>query len=139
MATREEIAFIREARSGKAPAQLILGKYYLSGGAGLKKNIPTALYWLYRAAARNEQEAWIAIGTHVPFEIAVQSPDQAQLCVWYERAYDAGVVQAGLVWAKLLLSRSGGETGEGLPRKAVAALEKAADSGIVEAQWIPGW
>jgi TPR repeat protein len=136
MATREEIAFIREARSGKAPAQLILGKYYLSGGAGLKKNIPTALYWLYRAAARNEQEAWIAIGTHVPFEIAVQSPDQAQLCVWYERAYDAGVVQAGLVWAKLLLSRSGGETGEGLPRKAVAALEKAADSGIVEAQWI---
>jgi TPR repeat protein len=136
MATREEIAYIREARAGKASAQLLLGKYYLSGGAGLKKNIPTALYWLHRAAARNEREAWMLIGSEVPFEIAIQSQDQEQLCVWYERAYDDGVLQAGVVWAKLLLSRASGEADYRLPYKALAALEKAADAGIVEAQWL---
>jgi TPR repeat protein len=136
MATREEIAFIRAARNGKASAQLILAKYYLFGGAGLKKNMTTAMYWLHRAAIRNEQEAWMLIGTHVPFEIAVQAQDPMQLCVWYECAFDAGVSQAGLVWAKLLLSRAGDEADKALPRKALAALERAADSGIVEAQWL---
>jgi TPR repeat protein len=139
MATREEITFFRDARAGKASAQLILGKYYLFGGAGLKKNMTTALYWLHRAAIRNEEEAWMLIGTHVPFEIAVQAQDPVQLCVWYERAFDAGATQAALVWAKLLLSRPGDEVSEvnkTLPRKALAALETAADSGIVEAQWL---
>lgn len=37
MATREEIAFIRDARAGNVSAQLALGKRYLFGGAGLKK------------------------------------------------------------------------------------------------------
>jgi TPR repeat protein len=139
MATKEEITFFRAARAGKASAQLILGKHYLFGGAGLKQNIPTALYWLHRAATRNEEQAWTLIGTHVPFDIAVQAQDPMQLCVWYERAFDAGIVQAGLVWAKLLLSSTGGgisEVNNALPPKALAALEKAADSGIVEAQWL---
>jgi TPR repeat protein len=136
MATREEIAFFRAARAGKASAQLILGKYYLFGGAGLKKNLTTALYWLHRAATRGEQEAWMLIGTHVPYEVAVQAQDPMELCEWYERAFDAGVVQAGMTFARLLLSRTGGDVNLPAPRKALAALEAAAASGIVEAQWM---
>ncbi|MEN3295188.1 MAG: uncharacterized protein V7642_4441 [Burkholderiales bacterium] len=136
MATREEIAFIRDARAGKSSAQLILGKYYLTGGAGLKQNLATALYWLHRAASRDEQEAWTLIGTHVPFEVAARAEDPMQTCVWYERAFDTGVVQAGLVWAKLKLAQPGGLANPAVHRKALVALEKAADSGIVEAQWL---
>lgn len=136
MATREEIAFFRAARAGKASAQLILGKYYLFGGAGLKKNLMTALYWLHRAAMRNEREAWMLIGTHVPYEVAIQAQDPMELCDWYERAFDAGVVEAGLTFARLLLSRTGGDVNLPAPRKALMALEAAADSGIVEAQWL---
>jgi TPR repeat protein len=136
LATREEIAFIRDARAGKSSAQLILGKYYLAGGAGLKQNLATALYWLHRAASRNEQEAWLLIGKNVPFEVAARAEDPVQICVWYERAFDAGVVQAGLVWAKLKLAQPDGLANPAVHRQALAVLEKVADSGIVEAQWL---
>ncbi|MGV3656098.1 MAG: hypothetical protein ACO1N5_17995 [Noviherbaspirillum sp.] len=132
MATREEIAFLREARSGKGAAQLILGRYYLFGGAGLKRNGTSALYWLHRAATRDEREAWQLIGRHIPFEVAASAPDPGRFCIWYERAVDAGVVEAALTWARLLLAT--GE--EALPRKALTALEEAARAGQVEAQWL---
>ncbi|MDB5842540.1 MAG: SEL1-like repeat protein, partial [Herminiimonas sp.] len=136
MATREQIGFIRNARAGKASAQLILGKYYLFGGAGLQKNVLTALYWLHRAALRDVEEAWLLIGEHVPFETATSAPDPMQLCVWYERAFDAGVARAGLVWVRLLLTRTGTLAEHAMRRKAFAALETAAASGLVEAQWL---
>jgi TPR repeat protein len=136
MATREQIGFIRNARAGKASAQLILGKYYLSGGAGLQKNVLTGLYWLHRAALRDVEEAWLLIGSHVPFETAMQAPDPMQLCPWYERAFDAGVAAAGLVWVRLLLTQTGSLAEHATRRKALAALETAASSGIVEAQWL---
>lgn len=136
MATREQIGFIRNARAGKATAQLLLGKYYLFGGAGLQKNVATALYWLHRAALRDVEEAWLLIGTHVPFDIAMRAPDPMHLSIWYERAYGSGVVQAGLVWARLLLARPGGMTEAGLHCRILAALEAAANAGIVDAQWL---
>lgn len=136
MATREEITFLREARAGTVSAQLILGKYYLFGGAGLKRNETSALYWLHRAASRNEQEAWLMIGSQIPFEVAARAPDPSRFCIWYEKAFDAGVVQAALVWARLLLAQREGAAQQALPPKALAALEKAAESGLVEAQWL---
>lgn len=136
MATREQIGFIRNARAGKATAQLLLGKYYLFGGAGLQKNVATALYWLHRAALRDVEEAWLLIGTHVPFDIAMRAPDPMQLSTWYERAYESGVVQAGLVWARLLLARPGSMTEAGLHCRILTALEAAANAGIVDAQWL---
>ena len=99
MANREELGIIRGARAGDAAAQLALGKLYLFGGAGLPVSLPTALHWLNRAALQQQDEAWMLIGSHVPFE-------HAQHCLsavlpWYERAHRAGVAQAGAVLARV--------------------------------------
>ncbi len=136
MATKEQIAHIRNARAGKTSSQLILGKYYLFGGAGLARNPTSALYWLHRAALRHSEEAWRLIGEHIPFDTAVAAPDPEQLCAWYERASEVGIAHAGLVWVKLLLANPAYPAGQPLPRKAMAALEQAASTGVVEAQWL---
>ena len=136
MANREELLVIRAARAGLASAQLALGKRYLFGGAGLPKSETTALYWLDRAARQNEAEAWRLIGSHIPFEAANRSAQPAQLYVWYERAFDAGVLQAGLVLAKLVLAQTDEATTDSLRRKAWMALEAVAHAGIGEAQWL---
>lgn len=136
MANREELTVIRAARAGQAPAQLALGKRYLFGGAGLPKSMTTALYWLDRAAHQQQDEAWFLIGSHVPFEAAARVAQPASLCVWYERAFDSGVLQAGLVLAKLVLAQTGDCTSDILRRKAWMALEAVAHAGIGEAQWL---
>lgn len=136
MANREELLIIRAARAGQAAAQLKLGKHYLFGSASLPKSFPTALYWLDRAAQQDERDAWLLIGSHVPFETVQQASQPAKLCVWYERAFDAGVVQAGLVLAKLLLGQVGGAVSESMRNKALRALQAAAQAGIAEAQWL---
>lgn len=139
MANREELGIIRGARAGDAVCQLALGKLYLFGGASLPLSLPTALHWLNRAALQDQDEAWMLIGSHVPFE-------HAQHCLpavlpWYDRAYDAGVQQAGVVLAQLVLNQSPRQdaaqaTLDQLRDKALHALDTAARSGSVEAQWL---
>jgi TPR repeat protein len=136
MASREELLIIRAARAGQASAQLALGKRYLFGGSGLPKSPATALYWLDRAASQEESDAWMLIGSHVPFEIAEKASRPLQLSIWYERAFDAGMAQAGLVFAKLVLQRQESAMDPALRRKALSALEAAARVGIAEAQWL---
>ena len=136
MANREELLVIRAARSGQAAAQLALGKRYLFGGAGLPKSEATALYWLDRAAHQDQVEAWLLIGGHIPFEAASRLPQPEMLCVWYERAFDSGVLHAGLVLAKLVLAQRESTTSEPLRRKAWMALEAVAHAGMGEAQWL---
>ncbi|HYD62970.1 MAG TPA: hypothetical protein VEC35_21635 [Noviherbaspirillum sp.] len=136
MANREDLLIIRAARAGEATAQLKLGKRYLFGGAGLPKSLPTALYWLDRAAQQDEQDAWMLIGRHVPFETVQQSVHPGKLYVWYERAFEAGVAQAGLVLAKLVLGQVAGAVSESMRSKALRALQAAAQAGIAEAQWM---
>ena len=115
-----------------------MGKLYLFGGASLPLSLPTALHWLNRAALQEQDEAWMLIGSYVPFE-------HAQHCLpavlsWYDRAYDAGVEQAGLVLAQLVLNQaaSPAERHEAshLRDKALQALETAARAGSAEAQWL---
>jgi uncharacterized protein len=136
MANRSELSLIRAARAGQASAQLMLGKRYLFGGAGLPKNLATALYWLDRAAHQDEKDAWLLIGSHVPFETAQQALQPSRLYVWYERAFDAGVAQAGLVLARLVLGQVPGAVNESIRSKALQALQAAAQAGIAEAQWM---
>lgn len=136
MANREELLIIRAARAGQASAQLTLGKRYLFGGAGLPKSLATALYWLDRAAQQDEPDAWMLIGSHVPFETVQQTAQPAKLYVWYERAFDAGVAQAGLVLARLVLGQVAGAVSEAMRNKALRALQAAAHAGIAEAQWM---
>lgn len=140
MANREELGIIRGARAGDAVCQLALGKLYLFGGASLPLSLPTALHWLNRAALQDQDEAWMLIGSYVPFE-------HAQHCLpavlsWYDRAYDAGVQQAGVVLAQLVLNQSAQHDATRIPQhaqlrdKALQALDTAARSGSVEAQWL---
>jgi TPR repeat protein len=98
MANREELGVIRGARAGDPASQLALGKLYLFGGASLPRNLPTALHWLHRAALQQQVEAWMLIGTHIPFEHAQRLQEAWP---WYQRAYAAGVDQAGRVLAQL--------------------------------------
>jgi TPR repeat protein len=134
MANREELGIIRGARAGDAVCQLALGKLYLFGGASLPLSVPTALHWLNRAALQQQDEAWMLIGGNIPFE-------HAQHCVpavlpWYERAYDAGVEQAGLVLAQLVLQPAAPHDMSHLHNKARQALDAAAQTGSPEALWL---
>jgi TPR repeat protein len=136
MANREELSFLRSARAGQAHAQLMLGRRYLFGGSGLPQSADAGLYWLECAARQGEADAWRLIGSHVPFETALRTSDRSALYKWYERASDEGVMQAGLVLAKLVLAVEDGPHEASLRRKAWHALERAAESGIAEAQWL---
>jgi TPR repeat protein len=135
MANREELAIIRGARAGRADAQLALGKLYLFGSAGLPKSLQTALHWLERAARQECAEAWKLIGSHIPLELAQRG--EHALAPWYERAYDDGIVRAGLVYAQLLLAGPGAAALAPPARaKALRALEDAAQAGFADAQWL---
>ncbi|MQR00283.1 tetratricopeptide repeat protein [Glaciimonas soli] len=144
MAKREDLAIIRAARAGQGAAQLALGKRYLFGGNGLPQSLPTALHWLDRAAQQQEAEAWIMIGSHIPLEIARGASNPLDLCTWYERAFDAGVMQAGLVLAQLVLNCNAlvhshvhqRPALKAFREKAMKALAAAAHAGIAEAQWL---
>jgi uncharacterized protein len=129
MANREELGMIRGARAGDAECQLALGKLYLFGGASLPQSQPTALHWLNRAALQGRDEAWRLIGRHVGFEHARHNPG---MLPWYERAWDAGVTQAGMVLAQLVLLAPEA-VGAGLRAKAMQALETAARAGMPDA------
>ncbi|HEY4074898.1 MAG TPA: hypothetical protein VGM52_17525 [Herbaspirillum sp.] len=136
MANREDLAIIRAARAGQANAQLALGKRYLTGGGGLPQSLPTAMHWLERAARADQAEAWSLIGAHIPYELASQAADVVSFSSWYERAFEQGVVEAGLVFAKLVLTQTALQKIEGLHDKAIRMLETAARSGAAEAQWL---
>jgi len=131
MANREELAIIRGARAGRAESQLALGRLYLFGSNGLPKSLPTALHWLDRAAQQGCAEAWQLIGNHIPLELAQQSPHP--VTGWYERAYDGGLVRAGLVYAQLVLAARASQVQRA---KALRALEDAGRAGFSQAQWL---
>ncbi|MGZ9046409.1 MAG: hypothetical protein ACXW24_18480 [Telluria sp.] len=132
MANREELGIIRGARSGSAAAQLELGKLYLFGSTGLPKSLPTALHWLDRAAQQDCAEACELIGAHIPVELAMQS--QRPVVRWYERAHDAGVARAGLVFAQLVLSAGDLQHHAAMRAKALRALQLAAGEGFIDAR-----
>ncbi len=138
MANRDQLGVIRAARAGHAAAQLMLGRHYLFGGAGLPKNITTALHWLDRAASQDVADAWILIGRHIPFETARHAADKLRIWIWYERAFDAGVVDAGLVLAQLVRMQDAALQSQSMHSKARRALQVAAQANLVEAQWLLG-
>src|SRR5437763_9227451 len=134
MANREELAIIRGARAGLVESQLALGRLYLFGSAGLPKSLQTALHWLDRAARQGCAEAWQLIGNHIPLELAQHSPNP--VTAWYEKAYDGGLVRAGLVYAQLVLGNDEMRPPTAQRAKALRALEEAGRAGFAEAQWL---
>ncbi len=136
MANRNQLRMIRAARSGEPAAQLALGRHYLFGGDGLPQNFTTALHWLDRAARQHIDDAWMLIGKHIPFVIAQRAANMAQLAIWYEKAFDAGMMQAGLVFAQIVQALDGAAIIPSVRNKAMHALRTAAQAGIAEAQWM---
>lgn len=136
MASRAEISLLRAARRGDARAQILLAKQYLFGGATLPRCMTTSLHWLVRAAQQGEAEAYQLIGRHIPFEVAVRAAERRALSEWYARAADEGIAQAGLVVAKLVFSTDPEQHDPVMWAKAWQALERAAERGFGEAQWL---
>ena len=133
MANREELGIIRGARGGQPDAQLELGRLYLYGSAGLPKRLPTALHGLDRAAQQGSARACELSGAHIPVELALQST--RPLAQWYERAFDAGVLRAGMVLAQLVFEPQSGAD-QARRDKALRALEAAARAGVPDAKWL---
>lgn len=133
MANRDQLRIIRAARAGDTSAQLALGRHYLFGGDGLPQNYATALYWLDRAANQQVQEAWILIGTHISFDVAQRAANMPRLLEWYEKAFDAGVMQAGPALAQLVQARHGDTADPALREKAARAMQAAERAGIADA------
>jgi hypothetical protein len=125
MANREELLIIRSARAGHPQAQLALGKRYLFGSTNLPQSHPTALHWLEKAAEQNQQEAWMLIGEHVSYAVALEAEDPLRVALWYERAFEGKSARAGLVFAMLVFS-CWLRADDGLRQKSMRALTGAA-------------
>lgn len=134
MANREQLAIIRQARAGEVASQLALAKLYLHGAHGLPQSVGTALYWFDRAARAGSHEAVLEIGRAIPFDVARQSEDVEQIWPWYQQAFAAGVMQAGLVFARLVLQHKSASAP--LLHEARNVLLQAAQAGLPEAQWL---
>ncbi len=136
MATHEELTLIREARAGKANAQLDLGTRYIHGSEALPKNFEAAMHWLGCAAQQGSLEACQLIARHIPLACALSLHKAQTLAGWFERAFDAGETQAGLYFAKLVLQQIGAAPCAQLHERALAALLTVAHCGEPEAQWL---
>lgn len=134
MATRDLLPVIRAARAGDAAAQLALGRHYLFGGSGLPQNPKSALHWLDRAARRQVPEAWMLIGEHIPFETARHATTVSELLPWYEKAFHAGLLQAGVTLARLVMDNA--SLRPAWQEKAMNALQAAAQADNAESQWL---
>lgn len=134
MATRDLLPVIRAARAGDPEAQLTLGRHYLFGGSGLPRNSMSALHWLDRAARRQVADAWLLIGEHISYETARHATSVGDLLPWYEKAFDAGVPQAGLTLARLVMEDA--SLRAAWHDKAMKALHAAARANMPEAQWL---
>ncbi len=136
MANRDELAVIRSARAGDADAQLALGRLYLEGSASLAQNHVTALHWLDRAARQDVSEAWMLIGQAIPFEAVWHSEAPLQMSVWYLRAFEAGVMPAGLVYVQMMLAQPETILTPELKSSVMSILARVAESGLAQAQWL---
>lgn len=135
MATREELAVIKAARAGESRAQLALGSRYLNGGSGLPRSKGTAFYWLRRAAQQGVDDAWMMIGRNIGYEQVREQSSPREAAIWYEKAFDAGIAQAGLIFARLVLDNTE-QFDSNAHARAIAALSLLASRNDHQAQWL---
>lgn len=135
MATREELAVIKAARAGESRAQLALGRRYLNGGSGLPRSKGTAFYWLRRAAQQGVDDAWMMIGRNIGYEQVKELSSPREAAVWYEKAFEAGIAQAGLIFARLVLDNTA-QFDSNTHARAIAALSLLASRNDHQAQWL---
>lgn len=104
----------RLAREGDAAAQLALGLRYLMGN-GVSADEAKAQEWLLKAAKQDNVAAQVSLATTLAFESDRQ--DLSAAAMWFEKAADAGNVQAMSELVRLY------ETGRGVDRDMAKADE----------------
>lgn len=127
MVTRTVLPLLREARAGDLGAQLRLGRVYLTGGEGLKRDSVAAFYWLRRAAAAGNAEAQGLMAHGVPPSMV---DDPAAVAPFYEAAASRGSANACLALSDWTL---GGNV-PGRDRRARELLYRSAEGGDRRAQ-----
>ena len=128
MVNRVALPIIREARSGNPAAQFALGRIYLEGRDGLRRDESTAYYWLQKAAANGVSEAAQLIGWEIS-EASVTDP--ASAVPFYEQAGRSGAANARLTLADWILA---GIVERGSGTTAFDLILQAAEQGDRRAQ-----
>jgi len=101
LVSRVALPIVREARSGNPAAQLALGRTYLEGRDGVRRDETAAYYWLKKAAANGVSEAARLIGAEIP-EASVTDP--ASAVPLYEQASRSGATNASLTLADWIVA-----------------------------------
>ncbi|WP_406851026.1 tetratricopeptide repeat protein [Herbaspirillum huttiense] len=135
MAARDDLAILKAARTGAAEAQLAIGTRYYLGNGSLPQSTETAFYWLERAARQGLPDAWTMIGRAVPYDLVRTMSRPYEAATWYERAFDSGVFEAGIVFSRLVLENSS-HFSDRSKEKAVSVLKQLAERDDHEAQWL---
>lgn len=128
MVSRLALPIVKEASSGNPAAQLALGRIYLDGSHGVRRDTSTAYYWLQKAAAGGVSEAVRLIGTEIS-EASVTDP--ASAVPLYEQASRDGATNAGLTVANWIVA---GVVPSGRETRAVDLVLQAAEQGDRRAQ-----
>ena len=128
MVSRVALPIVREAKSGNPAAQLALGRTYLEGREGLRRDEVAAYYWLQKAAANGVSEAARLIGAEIP-EASVTDP--ASAVPLYEQASKGGATNASLALADWMVT---GIVERGSETTAFDLIHQAAEQGDRRAQ-----
>lgn len=145
MVSRVAMPLFREAQQGQPDAQLAVGKMYLGGGSGLKRDPAAAYYWLRKAASGGNNEARRLIGgsapdtsiTHAePPALAQASPNaDIALADWLL----SGQVEAGEDVSAMDVLRRAARLGERTAQLRLAILLQSGERGPQEADEAVHW
>jgi len=117
---------LHQAQCGNADAQYTLGNAY-HFGTGVSKQLPVAMRWYLKAAAKGHRDAQVNLGLMLLQELPqagmARNPTQARY--WFRRAAEGGDAQAMFYLARALLDQ--GTSSDRMA--AVEWLERAADAG----------
>lgn len=127
MVSRVAMPLFKQAQNGEADAQLALGKLYLEGSRGMKRDAGTAFYWLKQAASRGNVEARRLIGQGD----AEQPPAEDALAAQAPAAAESQSANADMALADWLLT---GRVAANEDVNAVDVLRRAAAKGERTAQ-----
>jgi TPR repeat protein len=75
------------------------------------------------------------IGRAVPYDLVRHNVAPHEAVAWYERAFDSGALEAGIVFSRLVLENSS-HFGHKAKDKAVNVLKQLAERNNHEAQWL---
>jgi TPR repeat protein len=120
------------AESGEAIAQFLLGRAYLLGTDGLKKDEPAAAVWLRKAAEQGQTNSETFLAWMYEEGRGGLAKDDAQAAAWYRKAADQGEPNAMRNLGLMCLDGRGGMSKD--DAQGVSWFRKAAEKGDESAQ-----